>query len=880
MESKLVELLKNSATLLVPSRRLGASVRSTVNGIFAQSEKIWDTPRIYTLDDWLQALWDQFEIAGLVTQLLLTSTQSLLQFEDIIARSPAGKSLLRQFQAAKIAQEAWHHLHFWLTTETIAQPPENCDQAAFQAWAKEYQTWLDINQFVDKEKLPQILLPWLLDTKYQNIISHVSLHKVIILYGFEELPPIYTRFFNLLASGDWQVIRQDVQTITPQKIIRTAYLQQEDEWVGAANWAKALLLQGKKNIAIIAPNLADIRQRLDNVFKDTLEPFHLLNPSLKVCQHFNISAATPLIQYPIMLDALTFLKLGAQATISEWISCLSSPFFHGFELEKFDRLQLINILRACHQLSLSQLLALIDKHEALNVVHVRESIVKLMNFYATLPAVQTYSQWAHIFQKILSLVGWPGERCLNSVEYQLVKRFDELLEELGLYDIFEPTSYAQALNTLNKLMANIPFQPENKDAKIQILGLLEGAGATFDYLWIMGMHSEAWPPHPTPNPFIPIELQRRLEMPHAGAQRELRYAQKMTDRFKQSAQEIIFSYATKEKEKSLTYSELIQDLPLVDSTFCKMNRCENEFNLNELEEITDEKAPVVQEVFQCGTNVLELQATCPFKAFAQVRLKLKQPQKHSIWLQPHQQGELIHQVLAEFWVIVKTQAQLLKLTQTDLHLLIEELTDKQLNIVLGNKAPAAYREVEHFRITQMLHSYVQLEKQRLPFKVVKIEKKQNYQIGDLHFSIRLDRIDETEKGEYILVDYKTGKFELSGLWGSRLISPQLPLYFLANTDLDLKGLMVIKLKSDGVEYAGLSEYPLSIDGIKLLNQIEDNEVPKIWSDLNQYWQKILVQLAQNFKQGQAQLDPIDPQLNCRVCHLKPLCRIYERQKND
>jgi hypothetical protein len=47
--------------------------------------------------------------------------------------------------------------------------------------------------------------------------------------------------------------------------------------------------------------------------------------------------------------------------------------------------------------------------------------------------------------------------------------------------------------------------------------VLESAGIEFDHLWVMGLTDEAWPIHPRPNPFLPLEAQRQARVPEASS---------------------------------------------------------------------------------------------------------------------------------------------------------------------------------------------------------------------------------------------------------------------------------------------------------------------------------------------------------------------------
>src|SRR5687768_13848341 len=103
-------------------------------------------------------------------------------------------------------------------------------------------------------------------------------------------------------------------------------------------------------------------------------------------------------------------------------------------------------------------------------------------------------------------------------------------------------SYGEALCTLKRLARSTLFLPDSTSSNIQILGVLEAAGIPYDGIWVTGLHREAWPEMPKPNPFIPIKLQKQQNCPRSSPQRELAVAQSLTHLFARSGQQVIFSY--------------------------------------------------------------------------------------------------------------------------------------------------------------------------------------------------------------------------------------------------------------------------------------------------------------------------------------------------
>lgn len=884
MDTELVNYLLKSATLLTPSRRLAVRVRQEVASLLLKQQDAFESPWIYALEDWFHALWDQFEIRGMIDELLLTHTQSLLRWEYIIQE--ANQNLLRPHTAAKTALEAWTNLHHWRVSETLWQKSENIDEATFQVWANRYHQWLEENHYIDGVYLCEKLLS-LMDVRNAKIIGCISPVNILILYGFEELSPLYQYFFEALTAKGWQVIHRQPIAQSPQTLIRKAFIDQEQECIAAAFWAKNLFSKGEKSIAIVAPQLADLREQIEYVFKEVFDPLSVCQPQAEVFPYFNISAATPLIQYPLIHAAVSFLKFGLSTwLLSDAIFALMNVFSTASREESFSRAKLSAILKKLpdDKINLKTMIGILHQNKEIEVPKWYEILLKLEKNIDKFLSKQPFREWAGTFRKIIKIFGWPGERILNSVEYQTVKRWDEFLNEFAACDnVLPPMDFYQALNILQKMASNIAFQPENKNAPIQILGLLEAAGQQYDNLWIMGLYSEVWPPNPSPNPFISTELQRQKNMPHASAQRELAYAKKVIMRFKESAQRITVSYPLQDKEKTLEASELICDIPLkVSDGIHLIERCEFLFPRNtSLEQILDENGPKLtqEEAFKGSTSTLTLQALCPFKAFAELRLKAAPFHKPKIWLEPHQQGSLLHKILEEFWQSYKSSDKLKTLEAQELEKKVNDLIEENILAFTSKSIPAPYIEVEKNRLKQILYDYISIEKERPYFTVIAAEKWQHYELANIRFTFRLDRIDKTNQDEIIITDYKTGQFKISDLLGERPKSPQLGLYYLAAYEMLPKAIMVIKLNSQGCEYEGISETDVAITGVKPLSEVKDKrkEIPKEWAELKIYWENHLQSLAQEFKNGYARVSPLEGPLTCQYCHLSSVCRIHEQE---
>jgi hypothetical protein len=85
-------------------------------------------------------------------------------------------------------------------------------------------------------------------------------------------------------------------------------------------------------------------------------------------------------------------------------------------------------------------------------------------------ARQLASGWSSTFLALLSGLGWPGERTLDSEDYQTLQKLRELVSGLSMLDpVLGALRYDDALHWLIHLCADTMFQPETDDVPIQVL---------------------------------------------------------------------------------------------------------------------------------------------------------------------------------------------------------------------------------------------------------------------------------------------------------------------------------------------------------------------------------------------------------------------------
>jgi len=496
--------------------------------------------------------------------------------------------------------------------------------------------------------------------------------------------------------------------------------------------------------------------------------------------------------------------------------------------------------------------------------------------------------WAERFDHLLQRVGWPGQRPLDSRDFQVVKTWREkLLSQFSSLDaVSRPLSRGEALAQLRRLAGEMPFKPETPESALQVCGVLEAGGLQFDHLWVIGLHEDAWPPAPRPNPFLPVQLQAAYGMPHADAMREATFARQVMARLKAAAASVVFSHPLQQGDSPLRPSPLLAGLesgafpPLPSLSPQALIHA----NSPDLLAVDDSQGPALEdgEIALGGTAILKDQALCPFRAFVRHRLAAKALEQPANGLDPATRGTLIHKVLELFWTETVSHAGLCRLTEASLRERVADCCDGALQAEYPEgrpQPPQALLAIEKRRLQQLAEEWlVGVERERKPFSNIEREQVHEESFGGLNFRTKIDRIDTLDDGRRIIIDYKTGRFDLDDLLGARLVEPQLPVYGVGLDGAQLAAVAIGSLRRGECTFKAIARDDDVLPKTPALagSRFAEKHGLEGWESLLDRWRSRLDALGRDFASGVATVDPADIQKACRICDLAPLCRIDER----
>lgn len=861
--------------LLTANARSSADLLKKYNAEQVKQGKLsWPTLPILEISKWLQQTWHQ-ETTHQISILprLLTPNQEQILWEEILRASPESDYLLQLSSTAELARAAWSTLKQWCVELDNPALTTTDDGYIFHTWAQQFETQCKKNNWIDTHSVVNIII--------QKITTRqITPPKKIILIGFAELSPQYKNFLDACENTGSQIIHYE-STKIESHVNRIGLNDTETEIRTMARWAKAIYEKtDKARICCVIPNLEDARERVIQLFSDVFTENNTYTLDYTKLP-FNISAGRSLAGYPVIHAALQILSIKNKTISMETLSSiLRSPFIGAAEYEQFSRAKLDSALRKENMTDID-FHKLLEKKSIQNCPALIKHIQHYLNQLPDKSQKRLISEWVTIFVDNLTAWGWPGERTLDSPEYQTVTAWFKLLNEYAAYDsLLPPLSYKQALHYLTYLTGKAVFQPESPEARIQILGPLEAAALTFDYMWVMGLDDTAWPQSPKPNPFIPQRLQRTLQMPRATAERELTYAKYITEQFKSNAKEIIFSYPLKNDDAELRPSPIITDIPAIDMDDLELANFispeQTIFTSKKLTLLQDEIAPAISENEQIrgGSSIFKNQALCPFKAFAELRLHAGKIDPPTIGLRPKDRGDIVHVAMEKLWLALKDHDALINMMPEDLHHLIKQAINQAMNEIITDTKNQRYLDLESQRLQKLFIDWFELEKARPYFKIKALEEERQTTFGKIPLTVRADRIDTLENGKHIIIDYKTGKNSPSRDWfDERPNEPQLPLYCVLDAE-NTAGILFAQVNPEEMKWKGVSEISLEIDSVKTLHEEKSTEATD-WKQQVEQWKQTLEKLGDDFYHGKAHVDPKDPVETCRHCHLQTLCRVNE-----
>jgi len=750
-----------NAVVVTASRRLARHLRLRhAAGRAAAGAAAWVAPRYLPWDVWLDEVW---QAAGYrpgvpLPAPVLTPRQSRTLWERAASRALGEATLAGTGGLAAQAAASWQRACDWRVPAAAIREAARSPDATFLVRAIAYYTaacaeggWQD-----------PAALAGALAARFRR--AEATVDGPVTFAGFERPAPAQRDLADAMREAGVPVTAEPGEGRSAAATVTVRDAPDRDAELRAAGaWARdCLLAEPGRRVGIIVPDLAARAARSARLIGEGFSPGWQLRAD--AVSAINVSYGRPLAEYGLIDAALGVLGLiRDDPDFAALGRLLRSPFLAPAGADG----------RAALEVALRDLpdrrwdLARLPEALGRWAERLPGSATAFVQTLAGVAAQRAEWQarampavWAERIDTLLTAAGWARETAMDSETWQLVNAWRSVLNQFAATGpVSGPVTGHGAVAQVAAIARETLFQPESDDAAVQVMGMLEASGMTFDALWIAGLDTTTWPPPQRPDPLLPIALQRDYGMPDATPADTLDYARRIYTALLGCAPEVVVSWPRREGDAQLTASPLLAGLPAAGSVDEVPVYAQTLAGTAALTPVEPDPAPPLApgERLPGGHGVLSAQRTQPFDAFVRYRLRAEPLETPVAGLSARERGTIIHRALEAVYRRWPDRDRLAAADAGDRARAAGDAVDRAL-ARYGRGADARLAgliALESERCAALVTRFVEADLARPGFREVICEEAREVAVGPLRLSIRPDRIDAVDGG-WAVIDYKTG----------------------------------------------------------------------------------------------------------------------------
>jgi ATP-dependent helicase/nuclease subunit B len=701
----------------------------------------------------------------------------------------------------------------------------------------------------------------------------------VLWRGFDALPPALRA-----GAGTARAHKEAPAPLPPLHLAHDA----QEEAAHIAAWCQARIAANcDARLLVIAPGAPGERERLTARIRQALDPAAILDSAAGAASWVAQEGGEPLAQQPLIAQALTTLEFLSGATLEFEALCawLRAPQWAQPAPEARAALALTLRARGLASAGLRDFLGALRGADSKRQGAARELTTQLQRAAAALKESGASARsWSERIDACLALAGWPGTMAPGAAA-QALQRWHELLEEFGALTATAGTLGAgAAIGLLRDLAQATAWRCESGDVSVTVSPQLSDPVVHYDGIWVAGLTAQAFPQPVAPNAFLPLAAQRAAGVPAASAAGRLAQAQGLLAAWSRASDELVFSAATHAQDLELLPTPLLASRPFSHAPALKWLPA-SLARQGQIESGIDERGLPWTIAKPLTVRPLELQNTCPFLAYAEMRLGSVRPENLAPGVAANRRGDLLHRALEQLWRRLGDSHGLAARSAEALAPLIAECVEHALQQVLT--APLRRRrrgrrelgqldlftavppifERERQRAERLIASLCELERRRAPFRVAQLETNAQFTLAGATLTVRPDRVDELASGGRAVLDYKTGKRSSPDWYGERPSYPQLLVYAAALGE-EVAALANVHVSTRALRFDAIARDAPLVPG-RRRESAGAEALP--WPALQGAWRERIAALVRAFLAGEAQVDP-KPDA-CKYCHVIDICRI-------
>ena len=902
MEDEWLSKLDHNHAVIVPTRNLANELNERVARYFLSlGTSVWVAPTILVWPDYLRQLWllnrNLLAVESGAHSLISSQQAAVLwaQVIDVSRRAENELTLLNVQQTTRAVQRSWKLMHDWRVNASQLQRDHVADTEQFVLWTRNYQKSLEKRGLLDE----QLLMAKLIDAAN---VQHP--YERLHFISYDLLTASQRAYLEKAeqAGLQWSESKPNVE-LKLQCYLR--YDDSKSEVVAALNAAKKCLENDPEHkVSIVIPDLAhrqaEIQELARHVFYPCESPLSVQNKDAV----YSFSLGEPLQDIPAIEAAMSIIALLKNNTNTTEFGFLLRNQFLGLCVQHREATRLFEQWlkqQRVHSFSFDQTPILYkacidyfikrDQKIEIEFLEVLEKLVESRRAIQERLASQKeasefaalkFADWAKIYSDWLALWQWQtasdGSQ-LSSVQYQLKIRWQALLEEFAnLSAVQQRAGLSRAMELLQQMTRNTVFSPKGANSPILISGVFEAIGRQVDTCMVTAMHQD-YPAPPSGDAFISNRFLAEAGHPEAKPESGVLHAKNLITNLLNCAKYRRISYACvsdQNREASMLPSSLFKNVEWHDASLDDVVTKASVDHVV-LEHYQDTQGPPWLEPGRAkgGSKIFENQSHCAFKAFVHHQLGFLGEDEAEFGLDGLDRGNVVHQLLDMLWERLQSKAALDALDENARSDLVNNVIDECFAKGRFQLSQEKLRLLKHEkqRLESLLLDWLDEESKRpMNFSVIEREEQREGELGGIRYRYIVDRLDMTDDGRTVIVDYKTGAVNRNDWSGERIKSPQMPLYALALDELKNKpvsGIAFAQVKKGESKYIELAEGDIFRKASRYSDKYEQD-----WLNSRDAWPAVFEQLAKDFLAGEASVNPID-ELTCQYCELHSLCRVSQ-----
>lgn len=873
LQAKIIELADEETLILTPGRRLARCLRHAFR--MAQSyrnRQAWLPPKIATLNTWLTERWHE----SWPEESLASEINRLCLWKEAVQKM----SLLEGLEADLSLYYILDETYTAMVRHKLPLLP-NHYLSPLISWRQMIMEIFE-DQLSTKRLVHPAFLPMLIMDKLKAGVY--SLPKSILCVGFESPAPVENDLLALLARDHGAVVCATKLNKPPLvKALGLPDLGQEVMWLAQDALEKAQDTPLHR-IGVVVPNMSTYAPLIAGAFRELVG-----SPTVGEAGNYNISLGESLLSHSLIQAALLPLRVMIEGEKRNLLLALLLSPFYGLWSPNRGALAQADVIWRKNSINqgLNDLLSVLKKEwpQVLPIIH--PSGHNLIHLLKGLQTKRTGAKWVETLYSLWNVLDFPA--IINEHEGKI---FDDLKENLRVLardlereEIDAYTFYAWLKYALDKCLVSVPGHQETG---IQVIGLIESRGLSFDHLYAVGLSAGCLPQPVRHFPFLTEEEKKLVQ--GATVESQYLFADQAFKHLMTVAPAITLTRPLEEKGDPLSPSPFwpeneqrpalnywVEPRPawLRARWLCQAHEGWRHYPLS----YPKEDKPVMPTPLPDSLSVtaLETAITCPFKLFADTMLGLKPLDEPTTGIPPTERGSRLHRFFALFTNQMRHQGVSPGDEQKS-RAILNQCLDQILAGVLDNP----YWQIEKERWQGLLGIWLQLEKAREGEGWRWFSEEANFadlQISSWPFMVhgRIDRIDiNTQERKICCWDYKTGSIPPAADIHTNFLAPQLPLYLLAlrrdkiSLPVSFRGLAAgyIAVKSEGeVQLRQPIKDEASLDTCLLA------------------WEKEVADLGKKLAAGNFSADPKPTPIDtrngaCLYCPYITLCTYWKKKREN